>query len=69
MKLFQSERRLSRELARILTSPQEKILSFEQRVLIDEQDFLVFLDSELEVEGGSLEHYQIRDGYEVVLKI
>lgn len=68
MRLFQSERRLSKELSRILTSPQEKISTVEKRALKDEQDFLVYLDSELEVDHFSY-HYQIRDGYEVVLRV
>jgi hypothetical protein len=68
MRLFQSEGRLTKELSRILTSPQEKMNNVERRALKEEQDFLVYLDSDLEIDHMS-SHYQIRDGYEVVLRV
>jgi hypothetical protein len=69
MRLFQSERRLSKELSKILTSQQEKLLNVEKRALKDEQDFLVYLESDLEVDETNFHHYQIRDGSEVVFRL
>lgn len=68
MKLFQSERRLSRELSRILTAPQEKMRFAEKRAQEEEEDFLVYLPSDLEVNEFS-HHYLIRDGAEIVLQL
>ena len=67
MKLFQSERRLNRELSRILTAPQEKVRYAERRAQEDEEDFLVYLPSDLEIDN--FHHYQIRDEGEVLLRL
>ena len=70
MRLFQSERKLSRELSRILTAPKERVKNIERKTLNEEQDFVVYLPSDLEIdEFSSLHHYQIRDGAEVVLSL
>jgi len=69
MRFFQSERRLSRELSRMLTAPQDKMKNVEMRAQKDEEDFIVYLPSDLEVDEVSYHHYQIRDGYEVVLRL
>lgn len=69
MRLFQSERRLSRELSRILTAPQDKIRHVERRAQKDEEDFVVYLPSDLEINETSFQHYQLRDGGEVVLQV
>jgi hypothetical protein len=70
MKLFQSERRLSRELTRILAAAQEeKMLFAEKKAQEDEEDFLVYLPSDLQVNEVSFHHYQIRDGAEIVLQL
>jgi hypothetical protein len=69
VRLFQSERRLTRELSRILTSPQEKIRHVERRAQEDEEDFIVYLPSDLELSETSYHHYQLRDGAEIVLQV
>lgn len=69
MRFFQSERRLSRELSRMLTAPQDKMRDVELRTQKDEEDFLVYLPSDLEIDEVSYHHYQIRDGSEVVLRL
>jgi hypothetical protein len=67
--MFQSERRLTKELSRILTSPEEKIQLAERRALEDEEDFLVYLPSDLEIKEGSFSFIKVRDGSELVLDI
>jgi hypothetical protein len=69
MRMFQSERRLSKELSRILTSLEEKIKVEERRALEDEEDFVVYLPSEVEVNEGEFSFIKIRDGAEVLLQI
>ncbi len=69
MRMFQSERRLTKELSRILTSPEEKIQLAERRALEDEEDFLVYLPSDLEIKEGSFSFIKVRDGSELVLDI
>jgi len=69
MRMFQSERRLTKELSRILTAPEDKIQLAERRALEDEEDFLVFLPSDLEIMEGSFSFIKVRDGAELVLDI
>lgn len=69
MRMFQSERRLNKELSRILTLPEEKIQLAERQALEDEEDFLVYLPSELEIKESSFSFIKIRDGSELVLEI
>lgn len=65
--MFQSERRLSKELSRILVAPQEKMELVERRALEDEQDFLVSLPSDWEIQEGSF--IRLREGAELVLAV
>jgi hypothetical protein len=67
--MFQSERRLTKELSRILTAPEDKIQMAERRALEDEEDFLVFLPSDLEIRESSFSFIKVRDGAELVLNI
>jgi hypothetical protein len=69
MRMFQSEMRLSKELSRILTSPEEKMKVEERRALEDEEDFVVYLPSEVEVNEGGFSFIKIRDGSEILLQI
>jgi hypothetical protein len=67
MRMFQSERRLSKELSRILVSPEERILHAERQALEEEADFLVYLPSELEIQEKSFSFIKVRDGLDLVL--
>jgi len=67
MRMFQSERRLTKELSRILTSPEEKIQIAERRALEDEADFLVYLPSDVQINEGSFSFIKVRDGSELLL--
>jgi len=67
MRMFQSERRLTKELSRILTSPEEKIQIAERRALEDEADFLVYLPSDVQIKEGSFSFIKVRDGSELLL--
>lgn len=69
MRMFQSERRLTKELSRILTSPEEKIQDAERQALEEEEDFLVYLPSDLEIQEGNFSFIKVRDGTELVLDI
>ena len=69
MRMFQSERRLNKELSRILTAPEDKIQLAERKALEEEEDFLVYLPSELEIKETSFSFIKVRDGAELVLEI
>ena len=69
MRMFQSERRLNKELSRILTAPEDKIQLAERKALEEEEDFLVYLPSELEIKETSFSFIKFRDGAELVLEI
>jgi hypothetical protein len=69
MRLFQSERRLSKELTKIFTADQgERLKLAEERVRAEEHDFIVYLPTDLVIDTNSINHLKIRDGHEVVLQ-
>ncbi len=69
MKLLQSDRRLNTEISRIHKLSIERKLDIEKRVLEEGEDFLVFLDSELQIEIFNFHFLQIRDGSEILLRL
>jgi hypothetical protein len=69
MRMFQSERRLSKELTRILTSAEANMELAERQAQQDEADFLVYLPSDLEIRESSFSFIKVRDGGELVLNI
>ncbi len=69
MRMFQSERRLSKELSRILMSPEDRMQLAERQALEDEADFLVYLPSDLEIQETSFSFIKVRDGAELVLNV
>ncbi len=69
MKLFQSERKLSEELSRILAAPLEKRQMVERMAEKEDADFIAYLPSDFEVNEMSFHHYQIKDGSEIVINV
>jgi hypothetical protein len=69
MRLFQSERKLSQELSRILTAPKEKRQMVERRAEKEDADFIAYLPSDFEISEMSFQHYQVKDGSEVLLSV
>lgn len=69
MRLFQSERKLSQEVSRILTAPLEKRQLAERKAENEDADFVAYLPSDFEINEMSFHHYQIKDGSEVIMSV